>query len=72
MLASSMHASAADSTTANDCRQQPGRCSDRVDRVSVCASVRECSCVHVRVSCACVRHVRALRVRVYTSCVRVL
>ena len=68
----SKHASAADTTTVQDCRQQPGRCSDRVDRVSVCASVRACSCVHVRVSCACVRHVRALRVRVYTSCVRVL
>ena len=69
----SMHASAADSTAVvQDCRQPAGQCSDRVDRVSVCASVRACSCVHVRVSCACVRHVRALRVRVYTSCVRVL
>ena len=56
----SMHASAADSTTVQDCRQQAGRCSDRVDAASVCASVRvrACSCVclcaRVRVSCACV------------------
>ena len=56
----SKHASAADTTTVQDCRQQAGRCSDRVDRVSVCASVRAraCSCMRVcvcvRVSCACV------------------
>ena len=65
----SMRASAADSTTVQDCRQHAGRCSDRVDRVKVCASARACSCVHVRVSCACVRHVRALRVRVCHVCV---
>ena len=65
----SKHASAADTTTVQDCRQQAGRCSDRVDRVCVCASVRACSCVHVRASCACVRHVRALRVRVCHVCV---
>ena len=36
----SMHASAADSTTVQDCRQQAGRCSDRVDAASMCACVR--------------------------------
>ena len=60
----SMHASAADSTTVQDCRQQAGRCSDRVDRVSVCASVRVVACACV---CACVCHVRAC-----VSCLRVL
>ena len=52
MLASSMRASADSTAVVQDCTQQPGRCSDRVDRVSVCASVgaRECSCM-----CVCVR-----------------
>ncbi len=55
----SMRASA-DSATVQDCRQQPGRCSDRVDAASVCACVCErvrscvCVCACVRVSCACV------------------
>ena len=70
MLGSSMRASAADSTAVQDCRQHAGRCSDRVDRVSVFASVRAhaCSCVHVRVSCACLRHVRCVCVCVYAMC----
>ena len=56
----SKHASAADSTTVQDCRQQAGRCSDRVDAASMCACVCACVrvvvclCVCVRVSCACV------------------
>ena len=61
----SMHASAADTTTVQDFRQQAGRCSDRVDRVSVCASVRarECSCM-----CVCVRAC-VMCVRVCHACV---
>ena len=75
----SKHASAADSTTAGDCRQQAGRCSDRVDRVSVCASVRVracscmCVCVCVRVSCACVCGMPACAIgacHVLCKCVR--
>ena len=64
MLASSMCASADSTAVVQDCTQQPGRCSDRVDRVSVCASVRVvvCACVS-----ACVCHVRAC-----VSCLRVL
>ena len=62
----SKHASAADTTTVQDCRQQAGRCSDRVDAASMCACVRVvvCACV-----CACVCHVRA---SACVPCVRVL
>ncbi len=64
----SMHASAAGSTTVQDCRQQAGRCSDRVDAASVCA----CVCVCVRaVVCACVLAC-VCHVRARVSCLRVL
>ena len=42
IIISSMAAAADSTAVVQDCRQQASRCSDRVDRVSVCASVRAC------------------------------